>query len=71
MNNHFIRVLESKYAYISTYIVLEGWDAGWGRHYSWICQNVEAGTEQGSTAMKPLQLQRLFYSSFCCFESNT
>ena len=37
---------------ISVYIVVEGWNAGWGRHYSWTCQNVESGTETGSTAMR-------------------
>ena len=46
---------------ISTYIVLEGWDAGWGRHYSWICQNVEAGTEQGSTAMRMVSVSYVYF----------
>ena len=46
---------------ISTYIVLEGWDAGWGRHYSWICQNVEAGLEQGSTAMRMVSVSHVYF----------
>jgi len=45
---------------ISTYIVLEGWDAGWGRHYSWICQNVEAGTEPTSTAMRMVSVSYVY-----------
>ena len=46
---------------ISTYIVLEGWDAGWGRHYSWICQNVEAGVQQGSTAMRMVSVSHVYF----------
>lgn len=45
---------------ISTYIVVEGWNAGWGRHYSWICQNVEAGTEPGSTAMRMVSISYVY-----------
>lgn len=45
---------------ISTYIVVEGWNAGWGRHYSWICQNVEAGTEPGSTAMRMVSVSYVY-----------
>ena len=46
---------------ISTYIVLEGWDAGWGRHYSWICQNVEEGTEIGSSAMRMISVSYVYF----------
>ena len=45
---------------ISAYIVLESWDAGWGRHYNWICQNVEAGTEKGSTAMRMISVSYVY-----------
>ena len=45
---------------ISTYLVVEGWNAGWGHHYSWICQNVESGTEPGSTAMRMVSVSYVY-----------
>ena len=46
---------------INLYIVLEASDAGWGRHYSWICQNVEAGNEEGSTAMRMVAITYVYF----------
>ena len=42
-------------------MVVEAWDAGWGRHYSWVCQNVEAGTEEGSTAVRMVAVGYIYH----------
>lgn len=45
---------------LSVYMVIEAWDAGWGRHLSWICQNVEAGTEPGSPPMRMIAITYVY-----------
>lgn len=46
---------------ISVYIVVEGLDAGWARHYSWLCQNVEAGNDKNSTAMRMINITYIYF----------
>jgi len=48
---------------ISAYVVYESWMAGWGTHYSWICQNVEPSAKLNSVDMR---MTRATYLYFLC-----
>nr|UZZ64689.1 fatty acid elongase elovl1e [Platychelipus littoralis] len=49
--------------FLSAYVVYESWMAGWGTHYSWICQDVERDPDPNGSGMRMARITWIYFLS--------